>query len=176
MTTNPITETGQNDLLARTVRCMRFVYNYGLKLTADTWYWRQTRIGYEQTSAAIEVLKSMPKYGFLARAPAAPLDGALRRLDEDFRAFYAGRATYPRFKTPQDFAAGAYALAPPARMTVRIEYPTETRCFDCGYFLSYPPTLPTWTCPSCGVIQNTAENTARNAEAVSKALQAYGEG
>lgn len=169
-----ITEAGQNDLLARTVRCVRFVYNYGLKLTANTWYWRQTRIGYAQTSMAIDVLKSMPKYDFLKKVPAAPLDASLRRLDDDFNAFYAGQAEYPRIKTSQDFSGGA--LPPPVRMTVKIEYPTETRCFDCGYFLSAPPPMPTWTCPSCGAIQNTAQNTARNAEAVTKALEANGYG
>jgi transposase len=171
---NPIAEAGQGDLLANTVRCVRFVYNYGLKLTADTWYWRQTRIGYAQTSMALDVLMSMKQYSALTKVPAAPLDNALKRLDEDFKSFYAGESPYPRFKTPDDFASGSYALLPAPRMTVRIKYPTETRCFDCGWFLNEPPTLPTWICPSCGVIQDTAENTARNAEAVSRAIRAYG--
>lgn len=166
-------------ILALTARCVRFVYNYMLQLCADTWYRRQTRIGYQETSAALDVLKSMGQYAPLNEVDNAPLNQALIVLDSDFDAFRAGRAPYPSFKTQHEAPTGGYA--PPALSfgttvpTVRPEYPTSTRCFDCGYFLPAPPVGPEWVCPACGVVQDTALNTARNAEAVRLALEANGE-
>jgi transposase len=165
--------------LALTARCVRFVYNYMLQLCADTWYRRQTRIGYQETSAALDVLKGMRQYAPLTEVDSAPLDQALVDLASDFDAFHAGRAPYPVFRTQHEAPTGDYA--PPAMTfgsglpTARPEYPTSTRCFDCGYFLPAPPVGPEWTCPACGVIQDTALNTARNAEAVQLALEANGE-
>jgi transposase len=157
---------------------VRFVYNYALKLCADTWYRRQTRIGYNETYASLMVLKGMQQYRFLSTVPEKPLRQSLRRLDADFLDFRAGRATYPKFRTADDGPA-TYAIAisysggmAPA---VKVEYPVDTRCFDCGYFLPSPPVTAEWICPECGVIQNTAINTARNAEAVQAALRANGE-
>lgn len=165
---------------SRVVRCVRFVYNYMLRLCADTWYGRQTRIGYLETRTALKVIKGLRQYEFLTMVPAAPLDRALRELDSDFQSFYAGRSPYPRFKTGHDMPVGAYAALPAvtavSKLTVRIEYPTMTRCADCGYFLESAPVTVEWICPECGVIQIAAINAARNAEAVRRSLEANGEG
>lgn len=147
----------------------RFVYNYMLRLCADTWYRQQTRIGYSEMTAAFAVIMTLPRYhGLISESP-KELDKTLRDLDADFEAFYSGRAPYPSPRTRHN------TLPSVTPATVEDGFPTVTRCFDCGY-LADRAEHPEWTCPDCGVIHDTDFNATRNAEAVRKAMQANGYG
>ncbi|MEX3914897.1 helix-turn-helix domain-containing protein [Paraburkholderia sp. BR10872] len=151
----------QRVTLTRVAACVRFVYNYMLRLRSDTWYFRQTRIGYPETVSALTVISGLREYRFLAEAPPKSLDEALRDLEEDFRAFYVREAHYPRFRGME---------APEPNLSESRDYPTANRCHDCGYFLEQIPRTPEWTCPDCGVVHRTSENTARNVEAVARSI------
>lgn len=149
--------------LTRVAACVRFVYNYMLKLRSDTWYFRATRIGYPEMASALEVIRGLPQYRFLLEAPAKSLNEALIDLEDDFRAFYAGHSHYPRFRGMSE---------PEPELFESREYPIKNRCCDCGYFLDQVPRNAEWTCPKCGVIHQTLENTASNVKAVRLALAA----
>ncbi|HET8909437.1 MAG TPA: helix-turn-helix domain-containing protein [Ktedonobacterales bacterium] len=47
----------QAAVLARTFGCVRFVYNWALRLRTDAYYARQERVSYAGTSAALTTLK-----------------------------------------------------------------------------------------------------------------------
>jgi putative transposase len=48
---------GQETILARTFGCVRYVYNWALRLRTDAYYERHERIGYHEVSAALTLLK-----------------------------------------------------------------------------------------------------------------------
>lgn len=47
----------QAAILARTFGCVRYVYNWALRLRTDAYYARQERLGYHEISAALTQLK-----------------------------------------------------------------------------------------------------------------------
>jgi transposase len=154
----------QESLPDRERRCACFVYNYMLRLRSDTWYWRQTRIGIDETAAALDVILGLPEYDFLATVSIECLALAINELDRDFSAFYAGSVEYPIFRSAPH-AAGAGTIE------FHLGYPTSSRCADCGYFVERAPHSLQWTCPDCGVIHETEKNTARNIAATDLAIQ-----
>jgi len=87
----------QKKTLARTFGCVRFVYNWALRLRTDAYYERQERIYYSDTSARLTALKQQPEYSWLNEVAAVPLQQSLRHLDKAFKNFFEGRAGYPRF-------------------------------------------------------------------------------
>jgi transposase len=139
--------------MTRVAACVRFVYNYMLRLRSDAWYWRQTQIGYPETVSALRVISGLKEYRFLAAAPLKSLDEALRDLEKDFRAFYAGQTHYPRFRGMAE---------PEPELAESRDYPNANRCHDCGYFLEQIPRTAEWICPDCWVVHLTKENTAMN--------------
>src|SRR5262249_33667516 len=88
----------QAAMLARTFGCVRYVYNWALRLRTEAYYERQERVSYADTSAALTTLKQQPEMAWLNEVSSVPLQQALRHLDRAFRAFFAGRARYPAFK------------------------------------------------------------------------------
>jgi len=87
----------QKKTLARTFGCVRFVYNWALRLRTDAYYERQERIYYSDTSARLTALKQQPEYSWLNEVAAVPLQQSLRHLDKAFKNFFEGRADYLRF-------------------------------------------------------------------------------
>ncbi|CAM3727612.1 RNA-guided endonuclease TnpB family protein [Bordetella tumulicola] len=84
--------------LARTVGCVRVVYNHMLNLRSTAWAERQERLGYHATSAALTVLKKMPDHIWLNEVSSVPLQQTLRHLQTAFVNFFAKRTGYARFK------------------------------------------------------------------------------
>jgi len=88
----------QEDLLRRTLGCVRLVYNKALAARVEGWYERQERIGYKQTSAMLTAWKKEENLSFLKEVSCVPLQQGLRHLQKAFGNFWAGRAKYPNFK------------------------------------------------------------------------------
>src|SRR5271167_2265809 len=89
----------QKKTLARTFGCVRFVYNWALRLRTDAYYERQERLYYSDTSARLTALKQQPEYSWLHEVAAVPLQQSLRHLDKAFKNFFEGRADYPKFQS-----------------------------------------------------------------------------
>ena len=88
----------QENLLRRTIGCVRLVYNKALALRTSGWYERQERIGYTQTSSLLTQWKKQEDLDFLNQVSCVPLQQCLRHLQTAFTNFWAKRAQYPNFK------------------------------------------------------------------------------
>jgi putative transposase len=88
----------QEQLLRRTLGCVRLVYNKALHVRTQGWYERQERIGYIETSGMLTLWKKQEDLQFLNEVSSVPLQQGLRNLQKAFGNFWAGRAKYPNFK------------------------------------------------------------------------------
>ncbi|MDJ0531626.1 MAG: RNA-guided endonuclease TnpB family protein [Xenococcaceae cyanobacterium MO_207.B15] len=90
--------TEQENLLRRTMGCVRLVYNKTLATRTKAWYERQERIDYKQTSSLLTEWKKTEELDFLNQVSCVPLQQCLRHLQKAFANFWGKRAKYPRFK------------------------------------------------------------------------------
>lgn len=88
----------QDNLLRRTLGCVRLVYNKALHERTQGWYERQERIGYNETSSMLTAWKQEEELAFLNEVSCVPLQQGLRHLQKAFTNFFDGRAQYPSFK------------------------------------------------------------------------------
>jgi putative transposase len=88
----------QEQLLRQTLGCTRLVYNKALALRTASWYERQERVGYSETSAMLTNWKKEAELAFLNDVSSVPLQQGLRNLQTAFANFFAGRTQYPNFK------------------------------------------------------------------------------
>jgi putative transposase len=88
----------QETLLRKTLGCTRLVYNRALAARTESWYERQERVGYTQTSSLLTDWKKQEELDFLNEVSSVPLQQSLRHLQTAFTNFFAGRAQYPNFK------------------------------------------------------------------------------
>lgn len=88
----------QENLLRRTLGCVRLVYNRALAARTEAWYERQERIDYVQSSGMLTGWKKQEDLQFLHDVSCVPLQQGLRHLQTAFSNFFAGRAKYPNFK------------------------------------------------------------------------------
>jgi putative transposase len=88
----------QENLLRRTLGCVRLVYNKALAARTSGWYERKERISYKQTSSMLTGWKKIEELDFLNDVSCVPLQQGLRHLQAAFTNFFAGRAKYPNFK------------------------------------------------------------------------------
>ena len=92
----------QENLLRRTMGCVRLVYNKALAAKTEGWYERQERIDYKQTSSLLTSWKKTEDLDFLNEVSCVPLQQCLRHLQKAFANFWAKRAKYPRFKAKRN--------------------------------------------------------------------------
>lgn len=78
----------QVHLLNRTFGCMRYVYNFALRLRTDSYQQQQERLRYEDASTALTRLKQQPATAWLNEVPCVSLQQALRNLDKAFENFF----------------------------------------------------------------------------------------
>ncbi len=88
----------QEQLLRRTLGCVRLVYNKALHTRTLAWYEHQQRVDYKQTSGMLTEWKKQKDLQFLNEVSCVPLQQGLRHLQKAFANFWAGRARYPNFK------------------------------------------------------------------------------
>ncbi len=92
----------QENLLRRTMGCVRLVYNKALAAKTEGWYERQERIDYKQTSSLLTGWKKTEELNFLNEVSCVPLQQCLRHLQQAFANFLGKRAKYPRFKAKRN--------------------------------------------------------------------------
>ena len=72
----------QENLLRRTLGCVRLVYNKALAARTEGWYERKERISYKQTSSMLTGWKTLEELDFLNQVSSVPLQQGLRHLPE----------------------------------------------------------------------------------------------
>ena len=87
----------QEQHLARTFGCVRFVWNWALRARTDA-FRAGERMGYPATDKALTALKATPEHIWLNEVSSVCLQQALRDLQVAFSNFFDKRAAYPRFK------------------------------------------------------------------------------
>lgn len=87
----------QEQILARTFGCVRYVYNWGLAARSKAFKDGQ-RMTYAQSDAALTILKRQPETVWLNEVHSVPLQQALRDLQSAYSNFFAKRSAYPSFK------------------------------------------------------------------------------
>ena len=98
----------QEQQLAHTFGCVRFVYNWALRLRSDAWYNESKRIGYHESSSALTALKKDPDLSWLNDVSCVPTQQTLRHLQTSFKNFWEGRADYPAFKKKRGYQSAEY--------------------------------------------------------------------
>jgi putative transposase len=89
----------QQQVLGRAFGCVRVVWNRTLAGRQRRWQQEHRGTTYAQTDAALTVMKKDPELAWLNEVSCVPLQQALRHQHAAFRAFFARRARYPRFKS-----------------------------------------------------------------------------
>lgn len=89
----------QEQLLARTFGCVRFVYNAVLRYRTDAFHERREKIGYVAANAELSRMKKSEDTAFLNEVSSVPLQQCLRHQQTAFKHFFEGRARYPSFKS-----------------------------------------------------------------------------
>ena len=92
-------DQAQQQVLARTLGCVRVVWNRTLAARRARYAAEGTGTSYAQTDRALTQMKRDPELKFLNEVSSVPLQQALRHQHHAFAAFFAGRARYPRFKS-----------------------------------------------------------------------------
>ncbi|MDX2273334.1 MAG: RNA-guided endonuclease TnpB family protein [Cyanobacteriota bacterium] len=110
----------QENLLRRTLGCVRLVFNKALALQTEAWYERQERMDYVPTSATLTQWKKQEDLQFLHEVSCVPLQQGLRHLQKGFANFFDGRIRYPRFKRKHnggsaEFTKSAFKYRSPQR-------------------------------------------------------------
>ncbi|NET24282.1 RNA-guided endonuclease TnpB family protein [Okeania sp. SIO1I7] len=88
----------QENLLRRTLGCVRLIYNKALAARTQAWYENKERVSYKQTSAMLTLWKKQEDLDFLTEVSSVPLQQGLRHLQTAFTNFFSGRTKYPNFK------------------------------------------------------------------------------
>jgi putative transposase len=101
----------QEQLLRRTLGCVRLVYNKALHVRTESWYERQERVDYKQTSGMLSEWKKQEDLNFLNEVSSVPLQQGLRNLQKAFANFWAGRAKYPNFKKKRSGGSAEFTRA-----------------------------------------------------------------
>lgn len=89
----------QEQLLAQTFGCVRYVYNSLLRYRTDAYYQAQKKVGYTDANARLTDIKKRPESAFLNEVSSVPLQQCLRHQQAAFKNFFEGRAKYPVFKS-----------------------------------------------------------------------------
>ena len=91
----------QQKLILQTFGCCRLIYNKGRAMREEA-YKNGEKVGYNQTSAMLTVLKQELEFSFLKEVDSIALQQSLRDLDRAYTNFFQKRAKYPNFKSKHD--------------------------------------------------------------------------
>jgi len=88
----------QVKILARTFGCVRYVYNWALRLRIETYKETKRSLSTNELSRRLTRLKQQSEQTSLNEVSSVPLQQSLRHLADAFTNFFEGRAAYPKFK------------------------------------------------------------------------------
>ncbi|TVZ02369.1 transposase [Trebonia kvetii] len=89
----------QVSVLNRTFGCIRVVWNRTLAWRQARYRTEQASTSYAQASAYLTAMKATDDLGWLNEVSSVPLQQALRHQQAAFSGFFAGRASYARYKS-----------------------------------------------------------------------------
>ena len=101
-------DEGQRAALTRTFGCVRVVWNRTLAERHRRWHTDRTGMSYAQSDRALTAMKQDPDLAFLSAVSSVPLQQTLRHQHQAFAAFFAKRASYPRFKSRRSRQSAHY--------------------------------------------------------------------
>lgn len=101
----------QENQLAQTFGCARFIYNHFLRVRTDAFFNEGQRVGYNDTARMLTELKRQPDTIWLCECSNVVLQQALRNLDVAFKNFFQGRAKYPAFKKKHGRQSARYTTS-----------------------------------------------------------------
>jgi putative transposase len=101
-------DEAQQAVLNRTFGCVRVVWNRTLAGRQRRWRQDHQGMTYAETDAGLTALKKDPQLAWLNQVSCVPLQQALRHQHQAFRAFFAKRARYPRFKNRRSRQSAHY--------------------------------------------------------------------
>lgn len=104
--------TEQEQILRRTIGCVRWVFNKALAARTEAWFQLQERVDYVQTSAMLTQWKKVEDLQFVKEVSCVPLQQGLRHLQTAFNNFFAGRAKYPNFKKKRSGGSAEFTVKP----------------------------------------------------------------
>lgn len=88
----------QQNLIDRTLGCVRLVYNKGLAYRIEQ-YKQGNKANYSVTSAMLTSIKKQPEFAFLKEVDSMALQQSLRDLDRAYQNFFKHLGRYPKFKS-----------------------------------------------------------------------------
>ena len=88
----------QENLLRRTLGCVRLVYNKALAARTEGWYQRKERISYKQTSSMLTVWKKLEELDFLNDVSCVPLRAVIKTLTNGFYQLFSGSGKIPQLQ------------------------------------------------------------------------------
>ena len=97
----------QEQHLARTFGCVRFVWNWALRARTDA-FRAGERMGYPATDKALTALKATPEHVWLNEVSSVCLQQSLRDLQTAFANFFDKRTAYPSFKRKESRQSANY--------------------------------------------------------------------
>lgn len=100
----------QERALMREFGCVRYAYNWALRLRTDSFKLGKL-INYNTSSAAWTAHKKDPQFAWLNDCSSVPQQQALRNLQADFSDFFGGNAVYPKFRSKRGAQSAEYTSA-----------------------------------------------------------------
>ncbi len=97
----------QEQELARTFGCVRYVYNRALAERSRAYTQEQKRIGYAESARWLAVWRHDPETEWLSETASVPQQQAIRQLQTAFLNFWSKRSKYPKFKSRHKSRASA---------------------------------------------------------------------
>jgi putative transposase len=98
----------QVSTLNRTFGCVRVVWNRTLAWRQARYRAGQASTSYAQANAYLTAMKDTADLGWLNEVSSVPLQQAIRHQQAAFSSFFAGRASYPRYKPRNGRQAAEY--------------------------------------------------------------------
>ena len=96
----------QKHILARTFGCVRYTYNWALRLSIDTYQTTGKGLSYKGLSAQLTVLKQQEDTAFLNQVSCVPVEPRLRHLKRAYANFLPGARRVSSLQETQRCAVG----------------------------------------------------------------------
>lgn len=88
----------QEKLIIKTFGCARFVFNYFLALTENTYEETGMSVSHRERSAMLPKLRNGERTDFLKEVDSIALQASLEDLDDGYKRFFTGQNQKPKFK------------------------------------------------------------------------------